>query len=117
MSTPTANVPKRLITPTQLAASVGTLYTSPSGQKGTRITEIILINTGSASTTATLYHVPSGGTAGVTNVIANAIIIPADGFPVILDLGGVIMNASDTIQGLAGAASQITIHIFGIEMN
>jgi hypothetical protein len=28
-----------------------------------------------------------------------------------------LYNASDTIQGLAGAASQITIHIFGIEMN
>jgi len=117
MSTPTINVPKRLITPTQLGTSASTLYTSPAGQKGTRITSILLVNTGASSTTATLYHVPSGGTAGATNVIANAIIVPADGFPVILDLGGVIMNASDTIQGLADAASQVTVHMFGIEMN
>jgi hypothetical protein len=117
MATPTDNQPKRLIAPTQLTASVATLYTSPSGQKGTRLTAIILINDSTAAQTATLHLVPPMGTAGDDNIICKAATVPGDGFPVVLDARGLIMNASDTIQGKASAATTVTIHISGIEMN
>jgi len=117
MSTPTKNVPKRLVDSVQLGTSSSTLYTSPAGQKGTRITAIVLVNTGTSSTTATLYLVKSGDSDANSNMLVNAITIPADGFPVVLDFDGVIMNAGDFIDGLAGVTNQITVHIFGIEMN
>lgn len=117
MATPTVNEPKRLIAPTQLAAGVAILYTSPAGQKGTRLTEILLVNDTTTAATVTLYHVPAAGAPGVTNLIMNAASVPGDGFPVIINFRGHVMNANDTIRGFASAANQITIHLSGIEMN
>ena len=115
-ATPTQNDPKRLVTAAQLGSRNGTLYTAASSERGTRLTALVLVNDTTTSATATIYIVETGGTAGVANIIANAVTIPGDGFPVHIDVRGIIMNASDTIQGLASAASQITYHICGIEM-
>ena len=117
MATPTVNEPKRLIAATQLAAAIGTIYTSPAGQKGTRLTAIILVNDSTSAETATLHLVPSGDAAGDDTIICKALSVPGDGFPVTLDVRGLIMNASDTIQGLASVAATITVHMSGIEMN
>lgn len=116
MATPTVITPARLITPSQLTASATTLYTVPAGTKA-QIKQIILVNDTTSAVTATLYLVPTGGSAGVANLLINAKSIPTDGSPLIYAFNeGLIMNAADTLQGLASIASQVTIHVTGDEL-
>lgn len=64
-----------------------------------------------------VHHVPSGGAAVPSNRIISDLKIPTDGAPVVLDLGGVIMDPSDTIQALAEAGGTIMAALYGIEMD
>lgn len=116
MSTPSVLTPKRLVTPAQLTGSATTLYTVPTGTT-TQIKQIILCNDTTSAVTATLYLVPTGGSAGVTNLILNAKAIPTDGSPLIYAFDeGLIMNAGDTLQGLASTTAQVTYHVTGDEL-
>src|SRR3972149_6141396 len=105
MATPTVYTPKRLALPQQLPASTGTLYTSPAGKAGTQGTSIKLVNTTSAPVQATTYLVDGGG--------------PADGLPYeLLEAAEAqfYLNESDPIRGVAGAASPVTVHLSGVEL-
>jgi hypothetical protein len=102
---------KKLFNPTQLGTSASTLYTVPAGTK-TLVKRLIAHNTDTSSRIITLYLVPSGGAAGVSNQVAKE-TIPAEDYAV-FDLDQVL-EAGDTIQALADAASVITVHGSGIE--
>lgn len=115
MATPTVYSPSALITPTQLAGTAGTIYTVPASTT-TQINQIILVNDTTSAVTATLYLVESGGSAGVTNLLLNAKAIPTDGSPLIYEFTQLFMDAGDTIQGLASTASQVTIHVSGVQL-
>ncbi|OGO08260.1 MAG: hypothetical protein A2Y61_05615 [Chloroflexi bacterium RBG_13_60_13] len=115
-ATPTKNDPKPLASG-QLATSVGTLYTAPAGERGCRLTGILLVNDTTTNVTVTLYHVASGASPGDNNIICKALTVPADGAAILVPGSDrMILTASQTIQGLASAATQATYHLYGIEM-
>jgi hypothetical protein len=91
----------------QLAATVGVIYTAPSGKRA-QIATIILHNTTSAAKTVKLY---SGGSTAA----ARDLSISLDGsetyefspkVPIVLDGG-------QALQGEATAASEINIIVYG----
>ena len=115
MATPTVYTPKRLIDPVQLGTASGNLYTVPSG-KTTQVMTIILVNDTTTAATGTLWLVPTSGTAGDDNILTKAIDVPNDGTPLILEFDGVFLNTGDSIKGKASIASQVTVHVFGSEL-
>ena len=109
-------LPKRLVDGSQLAATATTYYTTPANTL-TTISACTLTNTTAGAITATLYLVPSGGTAGVTNCIMSARTLAAgEGYNVGAAIGQTLA-AGGTLQGLAGSATSITLVASGYETN
>lgn len=104
----------------QPGTTVGTLYTAPGYASGSpyqggataQSRRMIVCNTTAAAATLTLYIVPSGGSAGVTNLQFNAVSIAA-GQTQIFDLQQEL-NPGDTIQALQSTASALTVTLSGI---
>ena len=71
---------------------------------------IRLVNTTGAAVTATLYAVPSAGTAAAGNAFVSAKSIAANDY---LDVDVPIMPAGATLQALASSATSITAHMVG----
>ena len=115
MATPTVYTPKALAAPGQLPiTTAAVLYTVPASTT-TKLTAIILVNDTTTSVTATIYLTPSG-TEGVTNLLLNAVDIPTNGTPLILEFDELYLNATATIEGLASVANQVTYHLSGVEL-
>lgn len=101
-----AQTAKRLISGSQLTGSAATYYTTPAATT-TIIKKLIFCNTTAGAVTVTVYLVPSGGTAGVTNEItavhsvavnetwscpeAENMVLPTGGFIQALGLSVTIM--------------------------
>jgi hypothetical protein len=115
MATPTVYTPKPLSDPSQPGVAAGTLYTVPASTT-TKLTEIIMVNDTTTAVKATLYLVPNGGAAGVTNLLINAMTIPVDGSPLVLEFGELYLETGATIQALASVADQVTVHLSGVEL-
>jgi len=69
---------------------------------------------------ATLYMVPTGGSASANNIVALEVALPiaAGGYP-ILDvpaLDGYVMDASDFLSAKCDVENQVVLHLAGIEM-
>ena len=73
---------------------------------------MIICNYGASSSNLTLYAVPNSagavGTASNTNMIINALQIPA-GETVSLDQEKLVLSSNDTIQGLASVNTMLNI--------
>lgn len=105
-----ADTAKRLYGPAQPGTSNGTLYTASSG--GCIIRSIIITNT--TATIATISISINGTAATASNCLYYEVSIPAYS---VNDYSGFIHLASgDTIQGLQGTTSAITVTISGIEL-
>src|SRR3989304_7656758 len=118
MATPTVLTPKPLADPVQLGSSASTLYTVPASTT-TQVTSIILVNDSATPDAATIYLVPSGGSAADTNILCKAFSVPADGLPyeiVSVNTQGIYLETGATIQGLAVTANTITYHLSGVEL-
>lgn len=106
-----------VITPVKLgqgsvAASLTTRYTTPASTR-TLVKDITICNTSTTSTlTVSVYLIPSGGSAGVTNILISNVSIAPNGL--FQWTGTQIMNASDFIQDIASATG-CTINIGGGE--
>lgn len=109
-------LPKRLVDGSQLAATATTYYTTPANTL-TTISACTLTNTTAGAITATLYLVPSGGTAGVTNCIMSARTLAAGESYNVGAAIGQTLAAGGTLQGLAGSATSITLVASGYETN
>lgn len=110
----TTRLPQRLVSGVQLTASAATYYTAPANTL-TTVSACTLTNTTAGAVTATVYLVPNGGTAGVTNIILSAKIIAAgESYNVMPAIGQTILSGG-TIQALAGAATSITLVASGYE--
>lgn len=107
--------PKKLIPGSQLTASAATYYTAPSNTK-TLIKKVTLTNNDSVARTATIYLVPSGGTAGVTNILTKAVSIAPSYTYEAFEAEGQILEAGGTFQALADSAAQVTIQASGVEI-
>ena len=85
------------------------LYTVPAGFK-TEVLSIDLANTTAATVNCTIYLVPSGGSAGTTNMLVpNS---PIGGYSMMQWTGDQVINAGDTI---VGTGTGITAHVTGEE--
>lgn len=101
----------KLFSPTQLGTAVATIYTAPTNPASTvKNGRVRLTNTSASAATATLYTVPSGGAAGAGNECLAAVSIPAGQN---LDIDFPSLGPGDTLQGLSGTASAITISEMG----
>ena len=107
-------LPKRLVDGSQLTASAATYYTVPANTL-TTVSACTLTNTTGGAITATLYLVPNGGSAGVTNCILSARTIAAGESFNVGSAIGQTLAAGGTLQGLAGSATSITLVASGYE--
>jgi len=106
----------------QPGTAVGTFYTAPASDTNVPspyatayITEIIICNTTTAAATATLYIVPSGGTAGAANATISGYSVGANNSVILTGLRTAIPPGG-TIQGLQGTAGALTLTITGVEV-
>jgi hypothetical protein len=107
-------LPKRLVDGSQLTASAATYYTAPANTL-TTISACTLTNTTAGAVTATLYLVPTGGAASVSNCILSArTISPGESFNVGSAIGQTLA-AGGTLQALAGSATSIALVASGYE--
>lgn len=100
------------VSPAQLTGSTTTLYTVPASTTS-YLRSIILSNDTTSAVTATIYLVPTGGSAADTNKLIGAKSLPVDGTPLQFNYGQdeVILEAGDTIQGFASTTAQVTYFI------
>jgi hypothetical protein len=109
-----AVTPKKLVASQQLAATNGTLYTATNCY--TIIDKFTLVNTTAGAVTATIDIVDATGLAGATERVISARSLAAGESYTCPEMVGHILNPSDTIQGLASAATSITVRASGREV-
>jgi hypothetical protein len=105
--------PKRLVPGSQLTGSAATYYTA-TGVKA-RIDALAVVNTTAGAVTATVYLVPSGGSASASNCVLSARSLAAGETYVPPGAIGQWLDVGGTIQAFAGAVTSITLVASGIE--
>jgi hypothetical protein len=104
----------RLLGQVQLGTSLTTIYTVPSlASAVTQISAIWIANTDSADHTVTLRM--GTGTLTVANSLGEAWAITANKTTIISDENLIVLSEGMVLQGLADAASKITVTLFGRE--
>lgn len=98
---------------TQLTGSAATYITGAALQK-TTITRARITNTDTATAfTFTLYRVASGGSASASNLLVNARSVAPGSNDLVPELNGMVLNAGDTIQGLASTTAKLNFTASG----
>lgn len=105
--------PKQLIRAT-LTNAVATYYTATDPIK-TRIDNLSVCNYSAGAVTFSLYLVPSGGTAGDSNILVKNRSVAAGASGRVLEAFGQWLEAGGTIQMVASANSAVTVSASGIE--
>ena len=98
----------------QLGGSAVALFTSAPGT-WTRIEKVTLVNTDSASHQVTLYLVPSGGSAGTTNIITNGQALSPGQSLNDVNVPGHYLNPGDALWGYADTGAKVNILVGGTE--
>ncbi len=106
---------KALINSKFASATSTTEYTVPSNTK-TIIDKFTATNTDASARTLSVYFVPSGGAAGSSNLIINAMNIPIGEAVDISQLKSHILNAGDFIVISASAGATIVVRASGREV-
>jgi hypothetical protein len=110
-----ATTPKALVEGSQLPNSNNTFYTATNVR--TIIDKMTLCNTTAGAVTATIDLVVNGGSAGVSQRIISARSIAAGETYSCPEAVGHILSPGDSIQGLASAATSITLRASGREVS
>lgn len=101
-------LPKRLIDGVQLTATAAAYFTTPDNSL-TTISAASVTNTTATPRVVTVHLVPSGGTAGVGNVVCSGrIVAPGETFNVSGAIGQTLA-AGGMIQALSDAATALTL--------
>lgn len=101
-------LPKRLVDGAQLTIAAA-VYFSTSDNSLATISACSVTNTTATARTATVYLVPSGGTAGAGNVVCSGrVVAPGETFNVSGAIGQTLA-AGGTIQALSDAATALTL--------
>src|ERR1700689_2692924 len=104
MSSPTLEIVNSVV----LTGSAAVLYTSPIGT-WTQIMALTAANIDTATHVATFYIVPSGGSAGTTNISTDAqAILPGANYNGRNEYGQVL-NPGDALWGKADAGSVVNV--------
>jgi hypothetical protein len=98
----------------QPGTSDALLETVPNGEDWI-VDDVIVTNTTGSAATATLYLVPSGGTAGVANALLYATSYAANVATSLSGAGrlGIVLEPGWTIYGLQGTGSALTLRVTG----
>jgi hypothetical protein len=107
---------KKMVPGSQLTAGAVTYYTCPSLTRA-KVTHATLTNHhASNAVSATIYLVPSGGSASDdTKVIDQLPVGPLETL-VLSELAGHVIESGGTIQALASSASIMAFHVSGVEV-
>ena len=100
--------PKRLGNPIQVSVSSTptTLFTVPAGHQYT-IKQIIICNTDGVDRTITI------GVNGVTAAVASTFLLPIAGYDTAVLDTGLVLEATETLQGCSDTASKVTVTVTG----
>ena len=103
---------KKLFQPTLLTAAAATIFTMPTDPATSVMKNgsVTMTNTDSSARTVTLYAVPAGGAASITNVFLSAVSIAAGAS---LTVNVPTLKAGDFLQGLASVTSVVNIQEIG----
>lgn len=109
--------PKKLFPPAQLTGAAATYYTVPTNVK-TIIKKLTFTNpvSSAAARQVTVYLVPNGGSASDTTTIASAKVVAIGQSWECFEAENHILEAGDTIQAFADAATDVTIMGSGLEV-
>lgn len=91
-----------------------TLYTCPANHWA-RIIACTATNDTTTSTSVTFHKVPSGGTAGPTNIILNDKVLDDSETYLCPEVVGKNLDPGDFISSLAGHVTQVTVDLDVIE--
>lgn len=109
------SAPKRLVSGSQLTASLATYYTTPANTR-TIITKLTLTNTTGTPRTVDIHLIPSGGSATASNQVVDAYLVPANDQKVVYEAVGHVLEAGGFLQAVADAATAVTIIASGVEV-
>lgn len=105
----------QLCPPTQLVSGVSVLYTCPTATTA-RIDQFTLANHSVGAVKATVYVVPSGGTAGVTNTVIPQFTINAGVETSVTDMKNHVLKAGDKLQVQLDTGAAIVAMVSGIQV-
>lgn len=98
---------------TQLGTSAASIRTTPVNSQDI-IKRAVFTNVTGGAVTVTIYRVAAAGTAGTTNIVVDAFSVTANGTYVPAELANMVLNAGESIQCLASAATSINATISGL---
>lgn len=102
------SVTAKTITAAQLTATAATYYTAPANTRSI-VKKLTFTNTDTGARTVTVYLVPNGGTAGVTNILVSARSVgPGETYDC-YEAVNHALQAGGFIQALADVAAKVTI--------
>ena len=97
------------ITGAQLTAAAATYYTAPANTKSI-IKKLTFTNSTGTARTVTVYLVPYGGTAGVTNILISArAVAPGETYDCSEAMGQELATGG-FLQALSDAAAAVTVN-------
>lgn len=105
---------KKLMAPALLTASAATYYTAPTGVRARNLW-LTVNNPTATAYTATVYIVPSGGSASATNTISYQKTILPGRTEIFYELYGHVLDPADFIQALASTNGVINMQLSGVE--
>lgn len=108
--------PKVLIAAQDVPNSATVLYTSPASGKGTWIDKATTTNYSGSTATLSINLVPSGGSAGNSNLLIKARSLAASATDQLPELAGKFLNPGDFISVQAGTATAVNIAVNGREL-
>lgn len=103
-----------LVQATQLPNAVAVQYTCPVNSR-VIVRHVVFANTTAGAITVTGYVIPSGGSVTDAGKVLDAFSIAAHSIYVSPEYAGVVLNAGDTIQCFASAATSISMNASGIQ--
>lgn len=102
-------ITEKTLAQSTISSGTQTIFTATA----TDIVKIIwLCNNTASDVTVSLYIVPSGSTAGIANIILNAVTVPANDFTQISTYMP-METTGDTVQALCSTQTAATISLFG----
>ena len=111
----TLNV-QQIIQPQELPNAVAIQYTTPTATV-TAIRRITLFNSSGTAKTFTVHLVPNGEAVGNDNMFYKTVSLDTLATTTLTELEGHVLEAGDTIQMFASAATSITVIGAGTEVS
>ncbi|MGE5621436.1 MAG: hypothetical protein ACM3VY_00265 [Candidatus Bathyarchaeota archaeon] len=103
---------KRLVPGSAMTGVAATYYTAPANTRAV-IKSAAIVNTTAGAVPATIYIVPSGGTAAAANTVINNRSVAANETYTCPELINQVLGAGDFIQGLGNG---LTLIVSGAEI-